>query len=148
MKVVVQKVSHASVAVAGEVLAEIKTGLMLLVGVKTGDTEAEADYLANKIAKMRIFEDEQEKLNLSVQDIGGEILSISQFTLLAQTKKGNRPSFIEAARPAEATALYHYFNEALRAQGLPVGEGQFGAQMAVSLINDGPVTIVLDTDQK
>lgn len=148
MKVVVQKVSRASVSVDGQVLAEIGTGLMLLVGVKAGDTKAEADYLSRKISKMRIFEDENDKLNLAVGEVEGEILSISQFTLLANTKKGNRPSFIEAAKPEEATALYQYFNQALRQEGLNVGEGKFGAQMEVSLINDGPVTIILDTDHK
>lgn len=148
MKVVVQKVSQASVSVAGTVLAEISQGLMLLVGVKEGDTRADAEYLSRKISKMRIFEDSDGKLNLAVGDVAGEILSISQFTLLANTKKGNRPSFTSAAKPADAIALYDYFNECLRKEGLPVGEGKFGAQMEVSLINDGPVTIVLDTEQK
>lgn len=148
MKVVLQKVSKASVSVEGNVLSEIKQGFMLLVGVKTGDTKAEADYLANKVSKMRVFEDQDDKMNLSIHDVKGEILSISQFTLLANTKKGNRPSFIEAARPVEATALYEYFNGKLREAGLTVAEGQFGAHMEVGLVNDGPVTIVLDTDDK
>ncbi|MBP1039962.1 D-tyrosyl-tRNA(Tyr) deacylase [Vagococcus sp. BWB3-3] len=148
MKVVLQKVSQASVSVDQQVISAIDLGLMLLVGVKEGDTEKEAEYLANKVSKMRIFEDSDDKLNLSVHDVKGEILSISQFTLLANTKKGNRPSFTEAAKPAEATALYQYFNEKLRETGLSVSEGEFGAHMAVSLVNDGPVTIVLDTDYK
>ncbi len=148
MKVVLQKVSQASVSVDQQVISAIDLGLMLLVGVKEGDTKKEAEYLANKVSKMRIFEDGDDKLNLSVHDVKGEILSISQFTLLANTKKGNRPSFTEAAKPAEATALYQYFNEKLRETGLSVSEGEFGAHMAVSLVNDGPVTIVLDTEYK
>ena len=148
MKVVLQKVSQASVSVDQQVIANVGLGLMLLVGVKTGDTDKDADYLANKISKMRIFEDSEDKMNLSVHDVKGEVLSISQFTLLANTKKGNRPSFTEAAKPDEATALYDYFNEKLRETGLSVSEGQFGAHMAVSLVNDGPVTIVLDSENK
>lgn len=148
MKVVLQKVSQASVSVDQQLISEIALGLVLLVGVKEGDTEKEADYLANKISKMRIFEDADDKMNLSIHEVQGEVLSISQFTLLANTKKGNRPSFIEAAKPDEATELYDYFNQKLLETGLKVAEGQFGAHMAVSLINDGPVTIVLDTDQK
>lgn len=148
MKVVLQKVSQASVSVDQQVIANVGLGLMLLVGVKTGDTEKDAEYLANKISKMRIFEDSEDKMNLSAHDVKGEVLSISQFTLLANTKKGNRPSFTEAAKPDEATALYDYFNEKLRETGLSVSEGQFGAHMAVSLVNDGPVTIVLDSENK
>ncbi|CAM3322443.1 D-aminoacyl-tRNA deacylase [Vagococcus fessus] len=148
MKVVLQKVTSASVTIEEKVVSEIKQGFMLLVGVKTGDTEADADYLANKISKMRIFEDEEGKMNLGIQDVGGDILSVSQFTLLANTRKGNRPSFIEAARPDEATALYDYFNEKLRAEGLKVLEGEFGADMQVALVNDGPTTIILDTENK
>ena len=148
MKVVLQKVTSASVTIEEKVVSEIKQGFMLLVGVKTGDTEADADYLANKISKMRIFEDEEGKMNLGIQDVGGDILSVSQFTLLANTRKGNRPSFIEAARPDEATALYDYFNEKLRAEGLKVLEGEFGADMQVALVNDGPTTIILDTEHK
>lgn len=148
MKVVLQKVSQASVSVDQQVIANVGLGLMLLVGVKTGDTEKDADYLANKVSKMRVFEDSEDKMNLSVHDVKGEILSISQFTLLANTKKGNRPSYTDAAKPDEATALYEYFNEKLRETGLSVSEGQFGAHMAVSLVNDGPVTIVLDSENK
>ncbi|MGX7058477.1 D-aminoacyl-tRNA deacylase [Vagococcus humatus] len=148
MKIVVQKVSQASVSVDNQVLSSIPQGLMLLVGVKEGDTKEEADYLIKKISQMRIFEDEEDKMNLSIADVKGEILSISQFTLLANTKKGNRPSFTRAAKPEEANELYLYLNEGLREKGIPVYEGQFGAHMEVSLINDGPVTIVLDTDYK
>ncbi|WP_314208365.1 D-aminoacyl-tRNA deacylase [Vagococcus salmoninarum] len=148
MKVVLQKVKEAHVVVEGEILSQIDQGFMLLVGVQKGDTTGEADYLVNKINKLRVFEDGEGKMNLSIHEVSGQVLSISQFTLLANTKKGNRPSFTEAAAPAEATELYDYFNEELRKTGLTVGEGQFGAQMDVSLINDGPVTIIFDTDAK
>ena len=148
MKVVLQKVKEAHVVVEGEILSQIEQGFMLLVGVQKEDTTGEADYLVNKINKLRVFEDGEGKMNLSIHEVSGQVLSISQFTLLANTKKGNRPSFTEAAAPAEATKLYDYFNEELRKTGLTVGEGQFGAQMDVSLINDGPVTIILDTDAK
>lgn len=148
MKVVIQKVKEAAVAVDGQTLASIKQGFVLLVGVKKGDEQADADYLANKIAKMRIFEDADGKMNLDLAAVQGEILSISQFTLLANTKKGNRPSFVDAAAPDDAIALYGYFNESLRTLGLQVSEGQFGADMAVSLVNDGPTTIILDTEHK
>lgn len=148
MRVVIQKVTQASVVVENQEIAKIGQGFMLLVGVKQGDTKADADYLANKIVKMRIFEDEEGKMNLDLAAVAGEILSISQFTLLANTKKGNRPSFVEAAKPDEANELYQYFNQCLIAAGVSVSEGQFGADMAVSLINDGPTTILLDTENK
>ena len=119
---------------------------MLLVGITDGDTKAEADLLAKKVAQMRVFEDAEGKMNLSLHDVGGAILSISQFTLYADCKKGNRPSFIKAARPETAAPLYDYFNEVLRTQyGLQVETGRFGADMKVDFINDGPVTILLDT---
>lgn len=148
MKVVLQRVASASVAIEGEVISEIKQGFLLLVGVKNGDTQEEADYLVNKISKLRVFEDEDERMNLSLADVKGDILSVSQFTLLANTRKGTRPSFVDAAKPAEATALYDYFNTELRAKGFSVLEGKFGADMAVSLLNDGPVTIIFDTENK
>ncbi|QIL46102.1 D-tyrosyl-tRNA(Tyr) deacylase [Vagococcus coleopterorum] len=148
MKVVIQKVTSASVVVEEQTIAKIGQGFLLLVGVKTGDTQADADYLVNKIAKMRIFEDAEGKMNHDISEVSGEVLSVSQFTLLANTKKGNRPSFVDAARPNEATKLYDYFNEGLRGQGLEVSEGQFGADMSVSLVNDGPTTIILDTENK
>lgn len=148
LKAVIQRVSEASVTVAGEVVGAIGAGLMILVGVHEQDTTADADYLARKIAQMRIFEDEEEKMNLDIQQIQGQILSISQFTLYANTKKGNRPSFAEAAKPEPATELYQYFNEQLRKCDLFVAEGVFGAMMEVALVNDGPVTIVLDSRSK
>ncbi|MBO0476501.1 D-tyrosyl-tRNA(Tyr) deacylase [Vagococcus sp. DIV0080] len=148
MKVVLQKVSQASVSVDSEELGSIKQGYVLLVGVKEGDTEKEADYLVKKINGLRIFEDEAGKMNLDIHQVGGSILSISQFTLLADTKKGNRPSFTKSAHPDEALRLYRYFNESLRDEELVVKEGEFGAHMVVAIENDGPVTIVFDTDNK
>lgn len=144
MKVVVQRVSEASVSVEKNELASIKQGLLLLVGIQKGDTNEQMEKMASKIAKMRIFEDNDEKMNLSVTDVGGSILSVSQFTLLANTTKGNRPSFVEAAAPDEAIPLYNYFNQQLEQNNLPVSTGQFGAHMMISLINDGPVTICLE----
>ncbi|MGX7030376.1 D-aminoacyl-tRNA deacylase [Vagococcus zengguangii] len=148
MKAVVQRVSEASVTIEGQLISDIKQGYMILLGVKQGDTQADADYLIRKIANLRVFEDTEGKMNLGIKDIDGQILSISQFTLLANTKKGNRPSFIEAESPEAANQMYQYFNEGLRKEGLIVKEGQFGADMKVSLINDGPVTIIFDTEHK
>ena len=148
MRVVNQKVSEASVSVEGQSLGAIKKGFMLLVGVGQEDTEVDVDYLARKIANLRVFEDEQGKMNLALKDVAGEILSISQFTLLANTKKGNRPSFIEAAAPETGDLLYEKLNASLRAEGFTVKTGQFGAHMQVQLINDGPVTILIDSKNK
>lgn len=148
MRVVIQKVSEASVSVEGQSLGAIKKGFMLLVGVGQEDTEVDVDYLARKIANLRVFEDEQGKMNLALKDVAGEILSISQFTLLANTKKGNRPSFIEAAAPETGDLLYEKLNASLRAKGFTVKTGQFGAHMQVQLINDGPVTILIDSKNK
>lgn len=148
MRVVIQKVSEASVSVEGQSLGAIKKGFMLLVGVGQEDTEVDVDYLARKIANLRVFEDEQGKMNLALKDVAGEILSISQFTLLANTKKGNRPSFIEAAAPETGDLLYEKLNASLRAEGFNVKTGQFGAHMQVQLINDGPVTILIDSKNK
>ncbi|MGO4960691.1 D-aminoacyl-tRNA deacylase [Jeotgalibaca porci] len=148
MRVVIQKVSEASVSVEGQSLGAIKKGFMLLVGVGQEDTEVDVDYLARKIANLRVFEDEQGKMNLALKDVAGEILSISQFTLLANTKKGNRPSFIEAAAPETGDLLYEKLNASLRAEGFTVKTGQFGAHMQVQLINDGPVTILIDSKNK
>ena len=148
MRVVIQKVSEASVSVEGRSLGAIKKGFMLLVGVGQEDTEVDVDYLARKIANLRVFEDEQGKMNLALKDVAGEILSISQFTLLANTKKGNRPSFIEAAAPETGDLLYEKLNASLRAEGFTVKTGQFGAHMQVQLINDGPVTILIDSKNK
>lgn len=148
MKVVLQKVKQAQVVVEETIIGKIEEGYVLLVGVAEGDTEKEADYLAKKINGLRIFEDSDGKMNLDIHQVKGEILSISQFTLLANTKKGNRPSFIESAHPDEALKLYQYFNQQLRQHDLEVKEGQFGAHMSVTLENDGPVTIIFDTDNK
>ena len=147
MKAVIQRVTSASVVVEGETLGAIDRGFLILLGVHENDTETQADLLAKKVANLRVFEDDEEKMNLSMLDCGYSALVISQFTLLANTKKGNRPSFIAAARPEVAIPLYERFMDQLKANGVTdVQHGEFGADMAVSLINDGPVTIVLDTD--
>ncbi|SJZ95637.1 D-tyrosyl-tRNA(Tyr) deacylase [Pilibacter termitis] len=148
MKAVIQKVSSASVKIEGKIVGEIKEGFMILLGVHEEDTQKDVDYLVRKITGLRVFEDENEKMNLSLQDVGGSILSISQFTLYAETKKGNRPSFIQAAKPEVAIPLYEAFNAGLRANGLTVAEGEFGAMMDVSLVNSGPVTIIMDTREQ
>lgn len=145
MRAVLQRVTRGSCTVDGEVTGAIDAGLVILLGVAPEDTAADAAALAAKIAKLRIFNDEAGKMNLSIQEMGGAILSISQFTLYADTRKGNRPSFIGAAPPQQARELYAEFNAALRAQGVQVAEGVFGAHMVIDLVNDGPVTIVLDT---
>ena len=144
MKVVLQRVKRASVTVAGEEISSIGAGLLLLVGVARGDGEAEARWLADKVAGLRVFNDEAGKMNLSVEDVGGEILAVSQFTLLGDTRKGRRPSFIGAADPPEAEPLFERFCSMLRERGLVVGTGRFGAKMDVALVNDGPVTILLE----
>lgn len=146
MRTVIQRVTKASVTIDNEVHGKIGKGFLLLVGVCDADKEENADKLAAKIARMRIFEDEAGKMNLSLDQVGGEILSISQFTLYADCHKGNRPSFDKAGKPDHAQKLYIYFNDALRKHGLHVEEGIFGADMKVELLNDGPVTICLDTD--
>lgn len=147
MRAVVQRVTKASVMIDQEIVGEIAQGFMVLLGIHEDDTLEEAVYLAKKIAQLRVFEDEQHKINLSIQDISGAILSISQFTLYAQTKKGNRPSFVKAARPEQAQPLYDAFNQALSEYKIVVQTGRFGADMAVSLVNDGPVTIIYDTKE-
>ena len=144
MRIVIQRVSQASVTIDGKIAGAIQQGLLLLVGICPEDGQEDIEYAVRKISQMRIFSDDADKMNLSVQDVGGQILSISQFTLYADTKKGNRPAFTGAARPDLATALYDQFNQKL-AQTVPVQTGEFGADMKVSLVNDGPVTIVLDT---
>lgn len=144
MKTVIQRVSQSNVKVDGKIVGQIDKGFMILLGVGHEDTEEQADYLADKIANMRIFEDENDKMNLSIKDIGGEFLVISQFTLYADCRKGNRPSFVNAGKPDEANRLYEYFCQRLRDKGFKVEQGAFGAHMNVSLINDGPVTIVLE----
>lgn len=148
MRAVVQRVSKASVTIAQQEVGKIDQGLVILLGIHEKDTQDDVDYLVKKIAQMRIFEDEQGKMNRSVEDAEGQILSVSQFTLFADTKKGNRPSFISAARPETAIPLYEAFNEGIRNRGITVATGQFGADMAVSLINDGPVTIIIDSQNK
>ncbi len=147
MKIVIQRTKEASVSIEGTIVGEISHGLVLLVGIEEQDQQEDVDYLVRKISKMRIFEDAEEKMNLSIEDVGGEILSISQFTLYAETKKGNRPSFIKAAKPETAIPLYKAFNTGLRETGITVQTGEFGADMKVSLLNDGPVTIIIDSKQ-
>ncbi|HFU1090882.1 TPA: D-aminoacyl-tRNA deacylase [Streptococcus suis] len=147
MKVIIQRVTQASVTIEGTVHGQIDQGLLLLVGVGPDDSQEDLDYAVRKIVNMRIFSDEAGKMNKSIQDVAGKILSISQFTLFADTKKGNRPAFTGAAAPALASQLYDAFNQALSAF-VPVEVGIFGADMAVSLVNDGPVTIVLDTKNR
>jgi len=148
VRAVVQRVSKASVTIDQQEVGKIDQGLVILLGIHEKDTQDDVDYLVKKIAQMRIFEDEQGKMNRSVEDVEGQILSVSQFTLFADTKKGNRPSFISAARPETAIPLYEAFNEGIRNRGITVATGQFGADMAVSLINDGPVTIIIDSQNK
>ena len=148
MRVVLQRVSHASVTVEEKVIGKIQRGFLLLVGVTHDDAMEDMEYLVRKIVQMRIFEDEEGKLNRSIQDIGGEILSVSQFTLYADTKKGNRPSFSKAAPGDVAIEMFEQFNGLLRESGIPVETGQFGADMKVELLNDGPVTILLDSKNR
>ncbi|MBQ6370469.1 MAG: D-tyrosyl-tRNA(Tyr) deacylase [Firmicutes bacterium] len=145
MRAVVQKVTSSSVSVDGEVKGSIGAGFNVLIGVETGDTEKDAVYIADKITGLRIFEDEEDKLNLSIEDIGGEILAISQFTLLADARKGRRPGFTKAARPEEANALYQAVIARIREKGIHVEEGVFQTHMVVDIRNDGPVTILLDS---
>ena len=147
MKIVIQRVKRASVSIDSELYNQIQQGLLLLVGVAPDDAQEDVEYAARKIANMRIFSDKEDKMNLSVKDVKGEILSISQFTLYADTKKGNRPAFIGAAQPDLASQLYDDFNELLGRE-IPVKTGVFAADMQVELINDGPVTIVLDTKNR
>ncbi|WP_203260835.1 D-aminoacyl-tRNA deacylase [Streptococcus uberis] len=147
MKIVIQRVSEASVAIEGEIVGAIQKGLLLLVGFGPEDGQEDVDYAVRKITQMRIFSDAEDKMNLSLLDIKGSILSISQFTLFANTKKGNRPAFTEAAKPEMASQLYEQFNQAL-STFCPLERGVFGADMKVSLVNDGPVTIILDTKNR
>lgn len=149
MKVVLQRSREASVTVDGQVTGAIDKGYVLLVGITAEDTEEDIAYAARKIAEMRLFEDAEGKMNLSIDDVGGSILSVSQFTLYADTKKGRRPSFTKAAHPDQAKPMWESFNDVLRNEyGLVVETGIFGAMMDVQLINDGPVTIVLDTHNR
>ena len=145
MRAVVQRVTDADVSVENQVKGSIGRGFVVLLGVEEGDHETDADYIAEKVSGLRVFDDSEGKMNLSVTDIGGEILSVSQFTLLADARKGRRPSFIRAAQPEEANRLYEYFNEKVREKGVTVAEGVFRADMLVRINNDGPVTILLDS---
>ncbi|TXF76374.1 D-aminoacyl-tRNA deacylase [Chryseobacterium sp.] len=148
MKAVIQRVSEAEVKVDGITAGQIKNGLLLLIGIDEADEKNDADWLVQKILNLRIFGDKEGKLNLSVLDISGEILCISQFTLIADYKKGNRPSFIKAAKPDKAIPLFDYFHEEISKSGLKTESGIFGADMKVTLLNDGPVTIVMDSKTK
>ena len=145
MRAVVQRVSSSKVTVDGEVTGEINKGLLVLLGVTHEDTSKDVDYIIDKVLNLRIFEDENDKMNLSLKDIGGEVMAVSQFTLYGDARKGRRPSFSDAARPDVANPLYEEFVEKLRAQGITVGTGVFGAHMMVELTNDGPVTILLES---
>ena len=147
MRAVIQRVSHARVTIGGEVHGEIGKGFLILLGVCEGDTEAEAVYFADKCTGLRVFTDENDKMNLSPADIGGGLLVISQFTLYGDCKKGKRPNFMRAAKPELAVPLYETFLARCRESGLPVETGEFGADMQVELLNDGPVTILMDTDE-
>lgn len=149
MRLIIQRCANAAVDIDGKRVSEIGRGLMILVGVENGDSEADADWLVGKSAALRIFDDENGVMNLSVKDINGEVLAVSQFTLTASTRKGNRPSYIRAAGHETAVPLYEYFCDRLsEAIGKPVGKGVFGADMKVSLVNDGPVTIMIDSRLK
>ncbi|MDD7280611.1 D-aminoacyl-tRNA deacylase [Floccifex sp.] len=145
MRAVIQLVKNASCTIDGELVSSIEKGYCILVGFNEQDSKEIVDKMIAKIVKLRIFMDENEKMNLSIQDVGGSVLSISQFTLYANCKKGNRPSFIEAAKPSISSPLYDYFNEAL-SKFVPVQTGVFGADMKIDLCNDGPITIVLDSE--
>ncbi len=144
MKILVQKVLNASVTVNKQLVSQINQGFLLFIGVEKGDTQTQADFLAKKIANLRIFEDENNKMNLSIQDVKGEILAVSQFTLAADLSRGNRPGFDSAARPEEAKLLYEYFVAQLQTYNLPVQTGIFQADMKVALTNDGPCTFILE----
>lgn len=144
MKGLIQRVKHASVTIDGEVFSKINKGFLILLGVEKGDSKVNADKLAEKVSKLRIFEDENDKMNLSIQDVSGEILVVSQFTLAGDCKKGTRPSFDKAELPQRANELYEYFVSKLKEYNIPTKTGKFGAMMDVELINDGPVTFMLE----
>lgn len=148
MKAVIQRVKSASVSVDNKIIGEIATGFLILLGVEQGDTQDDLNYLVNKTIGVRIFKDDNKNMNLSIKDVGGEALVVSQFTLCADTSRGRRPSFIKAANPKEAESMYQQFCEQLIINNLSVQTGKFGAMMDVSLVNDGPVTILLDSREK
>ncbi|HEY2232362.1 MAG TPA: D-aminoacyl-tRNA deacylase [Candidatus Angelobacter sp.] len=147
MRAVVQRVSRCRVTVVGNVVGEIGAGLLVLLGISKADNETAADYLVEKVIGLRIFEDAEEKMNLSIQDSGGAVLVVSQFTLYGDVRRGKRPSFDAAARPEEAKRLYEYFVDKVRAAGVRCETGQFQAMMEVELVNSGPVTILLDSEK-
>lgn len=144
MKLVIQRVKNASVEVEEKIVGKIEKGFLVLIGVKVGDTKEQADYLVKKVCNLRVFTDENDKMNLSLKDVGGQLLIVSQFTLYGNCNDGNRPSFTEAARPEEAIPLYNYFCDECVKRGFDVQKGVFGADMKVQLLNDGPVTIVIE----
>ena len=144
MKVIIQRVKEASVKVDGKEISKIEKGFLVLIGITHTDTEKEADYLVKKVTNLRVFEDENGKMNLSLKDVGGKLLIVSQFTLYGNCENGNRPSFTEAAKPDIANELYEYFCEKCKDNGIEVKKGIFGADMKVSLINDGPVTLIIE----
>lgn len=144
MKVVVQRVKNASVEVNKKIVGQIQKGFLVLIGIKDGDTKEQADYLVKKVCNLRVFTDENDKMNLSLKDVNGKLLIVSQFTLYGECSDGNRPSFIEAARPEEAIPLYEYFCNECEKKGIEVQKGIFGADMKVNLLNDGPVTIIIE----
>lgn len=148
VRVVVQRSKQASVEVDGQTVGKIEQGLVLLVGIRHEDTEADIKWMADKVANLRIFEDDEGKMNLSLMDIGGQILSVSQFTLYGDCRKGRRPNFMAAARPEQAEPMYEQFNSLLREKGIEVQTGQFGAMMDVKLTNWGPVTLVIDSEER
>lgn len=144
MKLVIQRVKNASVKVDEKIVGEIEKGFLVLIGIKAGDTKQQADYLVKKVCKLRVFTDENDKMNLNIKDVGGKLLIVSQFTLYGNCNDGNRPSFTEAARPEEAIPLYEYFCDECAKNGIEVQRGIFGADMKVELLNDGPVTIIIE----
>lgn len=144
MKLVVQRVKKAEVKVDGNIIGKIDKGFLVLIGIKVGDTKEQADYLVKKLCNLRVFSDENDKMNLSIKDVKGKLLIVSQFTLYGDCSQGNRPSFIEAARPEEANLLYEYFCNQCELNNIEVQKGIFGADMKVELINDGPVTIIIE----
>ncbi len=148
MRCVIQRVTDASVTVEGKQVGKIETGFVLLVGITHEDTEEDIKYVAEKVVHLRVFEDENEKMNLSLKDVGGSILSISQFTLYGDTRKGRRPNFMKAAKPEHAEQLYNEFNDRIREMGISVETGVFGAMMDVKLTNNGPVTLIIDSKER
>ncbi|WP_307339996.1 D-aminoacyl-tRNA deacylase [Caldalkalibacillus uzonensis] len=148
MKVVVQRSKQAKVTVNGEVTGQIDRGFVLLVGVTHDDTKQDAEYLADKVAYLRVFADEEGKMNRSLLEVDGQVLSVSQFTLYGDCRKGRRPNFMQAAKPDQAKQLYEHFNQSLREKGVSVETGEFGAMMQVELVNDGPVTLIIDSQER